>query len=457
MGIPCYFSYILRKYPYIITPLHGKFDNLYMDSNSIIYDMASTMDASCTTFETTLIDLVCKRIDYYLSLIQPKRVIIAFDGVPPMAKIKQQRERRYKSWIMPTDKKWNTLQITPGTAFMNQLDVSLRDYFKTYPQKYSYFKLSTSVEDGEGEHKIFSFIREHPDFHHSQNTLVYGLDSDLIILSLNHLKYGNIKLLREAPAFMLDDKELHLLDVTKLADGIVKLIGDKITDYIFMTLLLGNDFMPHFPALNLRTNGFDTLLQTYKECIKPEERLVDEGIHWDVFERFVLALSKKEEIIMIKEYLYRNKMKVDVSTEEKKKNNLPMLHREIEHYICPIKKGWESRYYSVLLKEDISKICKNYIQMIQWNMNYYTTGCTDWSIKYNYMYPPLLIDLAKQIVPVEPTVNHTKMASTELLHYVLPPPFHHYIPEQESSNAPYPKLVWAYCRYSWESHVQFNE
>jgi hypothetical protein len=43
MGIPSYFSYLLRKHPYIITALQPA-DNLYLDSNSIIYDMVSSMD-----------------------------------------------------------------------------------------------------------------------------------------------------------------------------------------------------------------------------------------------------------------------------------------------------------------------------------------------------------------------------------------------------------------------------
>jgi 5'-3' exoribonuclease 1 len=456
MGIPSYFSYIIRKHPYIITRLQQA-DNLYLDSNSIIYDMVASLEV-CT--EEILAKAVCEKIDYYLKLINPKRVIIAFDGVPPMAKIKQQRERRYKSWIMPSKScKWNTLQITPGTSFMTYLDRALNKHFANYAPNYEHFQLSTSVEAGEGEHKIFAHIRSHPELHRSCKTLVYGLDSDLIVLGLNHLQYGEIRLLREAPAFMLDDRELHVLDLPKLAEGICEIIGPtKLPDYIFMTLLLGNDFMPHFPALNLRTNGFDTLLKTYTSCMSPTQHLFDKEIQWDQVARFIKLLGTREHSIMVKEYLARNKLKVDTSTEEKKEMNLPLLQREMEHTICPIRPGWEKRYYDTLFKEtNIEVICKNYTDMLQWNMQYYTTGCMDWSIKYKYMYPPLLTDLWKNI-PVQTihTYNQTILTPSELLRYVLPPLYHDYIPGGSSQESIKPKLVWAYCRYTWESHVDFH-
>ena len=257
MGIPSYFSYLLRRYPYIITSVQ-KADNLYLDSNSIIYDMASTI-TDTSHFESTLIQKVCDKIDGYLSLIGPKRVFIAFDGVPPMAKIHQQRDRRYKSWVIQSMGKptgWNTMQITPGTSFMNEMNRQLHLHFKHHAQRYESFQLSTSQDPGEGEHKLFQWIRDNPQLHANQKTLIYGLDSDLIILSLHHLHYGEIRLLREAPSFMLSDRELHVLDVPKLAESIRDVIGEtKLSDYIFMTLFLGNDFMPHFPALNIRTTG----------------------------------------------------------------------------------------------------------------------------------------------------------------------------------------------------------
>ncbi len=457
MGIPSYFSYLLRKHPYIITALQQA-DNLYLDSNSIIYDMVSSMK---DVDESLLIQMVCEKIDSYLSLVKPKRVFIAFDGIPPMAKIKQQKDRRFKSWIQQTMSNapmgWNTMQITPGTSFMNTLDTKLHAYFKSHASRYESFQLSTSKEPGEGEHKLFSWIRDHPNLHKDQKTLIYGLDSDLIILSLHHLQYGEIRLLREAPAFMLQDRELHVLDVPKLADSIRELIGEtKLSDYIFMTLFLGNDFMPHFPSLNLRTTGFDTLFRTYTSTVKENEHLFDGEIQWPIVQKFVEALALQEENIIIKEYHARNRYQVDSSTEEKRQQNLPMLQREKEHFICPTKKGWQERYYDSFFTAKKTDICKEYVDILVWNMQYYTTGCTHWKLYYSFMYPPLLEDLAK-CIPLSHTLEvcEERFNERELLMYVLPPIYYRFIPEGVSVKSVMPTLEWSYCRYTWESHVRY--
>ena len=38
-----------------------------------------------------------------------------------------------------------------------------------------------------------------------------------------------------------------------------------IKDYMFMCFFLGNDFMPHFPSVNIRKGGIDKVLDIYEE------------------------------------------------------------------------------------------------------------------------------------------------------------------------------------------------
>jgi 5'-3' exonuclease len=79
---------------------------------------------------------VILKIEEYIKLVNPSETIyIAFDGVAPVAKLNQQRCRRYKSHYQNQMKKsiyknsqadaWNTASITPGTKFMNKLNENI--------------------------------------------------------------------------------------------------------------------------------------------------------------------------------------------------------------------------------------------------------------------------------------------------------------------------------------------
>ena len=208
MGIPSFFSYIIKNHPEIIKQIANNnfdFNNFYLDSNSIIYDSIRQIEYNNNdnTFEELLIKKVCEKIDEYIKIISPNGIIyIAFDGVAPVAKMEQQRTRRYKSCFEGRLKEkigiegsisWNKTAITPGTQFMNKLDKYIHNHYRNSEKKFGVKKIiiSTSTEVGEGEHKIFQFIRNNPNLH-KKNTLVYGLDADLIMLGLNHLPVADI-------------------------------------------------------------------------------------------------------------------------------------------------------------------------------------------------------------------------------------------------------------------------
>jgi 5'-3' exoribonuclease 1 len=510
MGIPSYFSYIVKNHRTIIKRLDKntvKINNLYMDCNSIIYDAVYKINFS--KLDDTDVSVICSnvfsKIDEYIALLQPDtNVFIAFDGVAPVAKLEQQRQRRYKSAYQAEITKtifkntkpdaWNTAAITPGSEFMVNLNSKIRQRY-TDPAKYGVKNLILSPSDrsGEGEHKLFEYIRNFPEQHNNNTTVIYGLDADLIMLSINHLPISKqIYLFRETPEFIksidseLEPNQTYLLDIPELSSTIMTNMSNgvgtvnRVYDYIFICFFLGNDFMPHFPSINIRTGGIDKMLNAYKATIGPSEFLTDgTKIYWKNVRKLVQFLANLEEANLKTEASLRDKRensRMPETTPEdrlKKFEALPTYDRVIEKYINPHSSNWQARYYKTLFDVEIDEmrkkqICTNYLEGLEWTMRYYTSGCPDWRWCYNYNYPPLLEDLIHHIPYFDTTFigANDRKPVTEMtqLCYVLPKQSLHMIPKKIHDKVRESgwyksdcEFVWAYCRYFWECHVQLPE
>ncbi len=500
MGIPSYYSYIIKNHPNIFKRLSKnlKFEYLYLDSNSIIYDSIKLVDYTTDTdlFETTLIDKVYHKILQYIELFNnPTNVVVAFDGVAPFAKLEQQRTRRYKSqYIDPiiakihkdNTPKWSTAAITPGTQFMNKLNTTLNGKFSTNKN----ILYMGSDTPGEGEHKLFQHLRE-SKINLDSNILVYGLDADLIMLGLNHLTYcRNIFLYRETPTYInslnnaLDKEDDYVLELSTLGEAIIYNMTDsynkeKMYDYIFLGLMLGNDFMPHFPAINIRTNGIDILLNHYSSTIKNDEIIFNgKEINWKLFRKLIQSLADNEYDYLTEEYKQRSRLEkrqLPTKTPKEKENKLmsmPIYERQVEKYINPKCNMWENRYYKTLFNTYITDvklkaICKNYLEGLEWNCLYYTSGCPDWNWKYKYHYPPLLTDLIKHIPYFNTRFiknkNPDPLPELVQLAYVLPRSKLHLLPftlyEKVKNKNWYSddlEFKWSFCKYLWEAHIVFE-
>ena len=511
MGIPSYFSYIIKNHAKLVKKLSKNtipVNNLYLDCNSIIYDAVHNIDFTKLVISDidTIINSVCCKIDEYFFQLKPNNIVyIAFDGVAPVAKLEQQRSRRYKSLYQNNISKsifkdakpdpWNTTAITPGTIFMKKLNECVRRKYNE-PKKYNIdsFVLSPSDKYGEGEHKLFEFIRQFPELHKDKNTVIYGLDADLIMLSINHLPVSeNIYLFRETPHFIksinseLEPDESYIIDIPELAkiitldmnNGVEQKIN-RVYDYIFLCFFLGNDFMPHFPSVNIRTGGVDKMMNAYKATIGNTNEILTDGkkIYWNNVRKIVQYLANLEEENIQMETKVRDRREKqempDITPEDKFKkfDSIPQYDRALEKYINPFKSNWQHRYYKCLFDVDIDEtrrkqICTNYLEGLEWTMKYYTTGCPDWRWCYNYNYPPLFSDLLRFIPVFDATFVANKIAKpvSELvqLAYVLPKQSLHLLPEKLYENLIKNRknwydadcdFVWAYSRYFWESHVQ---
>tara|TARA_R110002074_G_scaffold226521_1_gene398092 strand:+ start:558 stop:2312 length:1755 start_codon:yes stop_codon:yes gene_type:complete len=562
MGIPSYFGYLIKNHNNIFKKLSHleNVDNFYIDANAIIYNSIKCsldyFDLNKITyekeiFEEKLIDNTIIKLKYLIKLIKPKNnVIIAFDGPAPLAKVHQQKTRRFKnSYLNKKFSKgfsWDTCAISPGTQFMKKLDNKLEKHFDEETCKL--FRLSKiilfpSCEIGEGEHKIFSYIRSNINQHKNFTTVIYGLDADLIMLSLTHLQYTKeIYLYRDSLTTdnqhnkgkintnnqnnvnqnNVNQNDNNFFKINDLAVEIINILTENyathdlhseenkqlIDDYIFMCFMLGNDFMPHFPALNIRLNAIDKLIKVYNQYFyKKNTRLiynllldnkVDNNskdieindlkykINNKNFKEFVRILAENEENFLIN--LETNRIKFENNfkrnnvidlNDENILNNLPIFERNIEKYINPNEHKWERRYYYALFNLDLElddqqfnnelrKIVNNYLEILVWTLNYYNDECINWRLHYKYNYPPLLSDLYKFI----PYFDNEIILQRELNPYhsicglvnIIPPTSYYLLPNniQEYMNKHFDaekydinsmNFVYAYSRYFWESHI----
>jgi 5'-3' exoribonuclease 1 len=557
MGIPSYFAHVLKKYPHVIKRLSELpcINNLYLDCNGMVYDVVHQMQytpENIAAYEAEMLQRICESIDACIAILRPiSSVFIAFDGVAPVAKLNQQRERRYKSWYLgemeaqrrreivsarstqtgsgksktstfkvePPKPAWNTSAITPGTKFMNALHDKLAEYYDTtnksalnarYNLSGAGIIVSSSKEPGEGEHKLFEYIRDHAAEHADMTTVIYGLDADLIMLCMSHLHISRgIYLYRETPEFVksinvvLDEKERYFMDIPEFATAIVQHVitssapnpmaaKNKVMDYIFMCFMLGNDFMPHFPALNIRTTGIATIMEAYRATIGSNETIIqihlnEYVIHWPNYKKLVAHLAAQELTLIRKEHGTRDRQARHMRDSDKDDDvmhdvmMLPMTQRDVERDINPFQPGWETRYYSALCDMHgaidptaVAALCRNYLEGMEWTFRYYTRGCVDWKWTYANHYPPLLADLVHHIPETHDPTNAFSFLQVKpkepirdvvQLCYVLPRASHALLPPSveralmrssmkdrytdDGSN----NFKWAYCKFFWECHT----
>ncbi len=504
MGIPSYFSYVIKEHRNIIKKLQNiNYNNLYLDSNSIIYDAIRNIEYTHQEeYEDKIIEYVIEKINSLIKIVNAKKVLITFDGVAPFAKLNQQKTRRYKSWvnneIFQKKSNWDRCSITPGTNFMNKLDKKIEKYYKDNLKNINVVYSGTSIP-GEGEHKIFEHIRENIEYHKKNDTVIYGLDSDLIMLTLNHLYISkNLFLFRETPEFIksidktLDPNSYYVMDINRMSEAIYNLISKDnsnsdihmyVKDYIFLCFFIGNDFVPHHPAINIRTTGIELLIDVYRKILRPNEHLTNgKIIYWKnvrkcINELYILEHESICDYITWKENLKEKSIgKINNCKElEERLNMVPTLDITTEQYVNPNIFYWQERYYSKLFhfkktEERIKQVCINFLETLEWTMKYYSIGCIDWKFYYKYNHAPLFEDLIKYIPHLNQHMIETKEKQVYhplvQLSFVLPKQSLHLLPlniknmllenYNENYRTDYP-IEWGFCRYFWESHILFPD
>lgn len=452
MGIPAFAKTITSKYPHIIThTIQTQCGRLFLDLNCAIHPVAQRAmqhyknDAS---YEKSVIHNVIHYIQKIVSFVKPQQLMfVAIDGIPPRAKMHQQRKRRYMSaWRKDVIKgktgidpfPWDTNAITPGTVFMNKLSAGLHEHFATTPYPFSVV-LRDSNTHGEGEAKIMEYIRttEVKPLPRSHD-IIYGLDADLIMLSLASIRQQGedarppIYLLREPTHYDVRQcaRPFLYFDIRLLYNCIEREMGkNRVWDYVALCFLLGNDFLPPLSHLKIKNGGIDKILKAYSVIIG-DDYLVspteDAKLNLDVLTRILEHMKETEDVeIQEAEKIY---FKETECRFPKTNDPVQRVSHELDVYpmknkapsVKPEKSGWRPTYYQLLFKthdiKDINDICLNYLEGIVWTHAYYfTRECLSHDWVYRYEYSPTIVDLNNYLLSLESNqaLTHVKSSIAE--------------------------------------------
>ncbi|KAI5191349.1 5'-3' exoribonuclease 1 [Nematocida sp. AWRm77] len=314
MGIPRFFKMLTERYP-LSMELHKEtkdagYDNFYIDMNGIIH--IQTHDNNKSTKEELWVHYhqrVCKYMDSLVQLVKPSSLLfISVDGPVCRMKMNQQRSRRF----LKTEEEQTAFDpncISPGTAFMESLQnamlVFIEEKRRTDPL---WSKLTVVLSGhrvpGEGEHKIVSYIRNTQSSSVNRRHCIYGMDADLILLTLL-TAMPHFSILREELDVRNKKTErfifLHthiIRDYIALETGFYKSkegLLRAVDDIVFIMTLFGNDFLPGMFSL---LDAFDDILVLYGRYIRVSKRhLHNRGeIDWYALERFLEEIVAYEKV-----------------------------------------------------------------------------------------------------------------------------------------------------------------
>jgi len=402
MGIPYYFYHLTKKYNNImIDKLPSDISIYAIDFNGIIHPEAHK-ELDNPNKQQLFINL-WNKINYYNDTYNPDKLLICIDGVAPLAKIIQQRKRRYlsiyKNKIDDIDIKWDTNAISTGTQFMNNLDEFIETQIKK--ENKLNFILNGSKKEGEGEHKIFDYFK---DIDNSKAIIINGLDADLIILSLIS-GLSNIYLMRENKTDIIyvsiDNLKFALLSELKTKWSSIDNDIDIIESYCVMCSILGNDFIPHILTLNIKNNGLNKLINITSKAIEKTDALVKNNkINKNCLTLIFTAIAENEEnelLTQISSGISKKPTDFTLKSQEFALKNKDKLLNEI--YSNNSK--WRYNYYKSLFDINIntdsslvSIMVSNFIKGIYWTYNYYKKYDLDLEWFYPYNYPPTTRDIS---------------------------------------------------------------
>jgi 5'-3' exonuclease len=413
----------------------SKYRQLYIDFNSVIHGCAREISEGGgpvidkVEHESRIIKSCIDHVDHLIRMTKPSELVyIAIDGKPPRGKMHQQRQRRFMAASRTSE--WDTNAVTPGTAFMRNLTASLQDEASHRSRDLPRWIVSGSDESGEGEQKILHHARSHAG--RGCRAMIYGLDADLILLSITFLQQqvGSVlHIVREqemrGPLQIVDTAEIlrHVTDEMKIDAN-----GPSAREFTALCALLGNDFVPALPGLRIRDGGIDAIVKAYRTVrgqgsgnLASEGPACLGGYNPSTLCAILEILSRNEGIAIADaerthaEARIRALGKKNKNDESHATEMFPLLEGYDGISVRAAEPGWRPRYYRKLFgwggtPRSVRSLCIEYIASLAWSASYMSHDgahpgkCISEGWYYPHAYPPTALDMHMMLASISPQV-----------------------------------------------------
>lgn len=402
--------------------INTKCDYFCIDMNSIIHQKYNEFLMKEESYRDNIYEYIYKSICELIKKYKPiKKTIICIDGVAPLAKLNQQKMRRYRHMIFNDGTMlYNPNEISPGTQFMKELSKYLHDYM----DKDKNVILSDNSCVGEGEQKIFKYLKE--KINENDDIFIYGLDSDLFLLS--YILNSNITLILDRNG---DIDYFNINEFKTITNGIYSY------DLVFLISLFGNDFIPDSPILSLYGNLND-VLQIYYIYYKNTNQYICPNGYININNLYIIfEMLKQYELKKIME----KKNNINFDTLIENINDIKIVNKQIDEIIennkSMINKNdmnyndFMNNYYinklNITNKYKLNNVINMYLRMLQWVILYYKyNDPPSWMLSYNKQFSPFYCDITDYIykyyykLKLNEYKKNEPLKECEQLLYILP-------------------------------------
>ena len=324
-------------------------DYLFFDLNEIIHEISHSKTENILYLlkekdDEEIYSKICEYIKQTIEFINPKNIMIALDGVSPMAKINGQLCSRaikgaekckeiqeFMAYFNVRELYYfDQNKISPCTDFMINLEEYLKKYFNENSSLWLDKKIIISGSNipGEAENKIMEKIREvkeNINDYSSKKYCIISNDSDCILYSLLTHEPNIVLLTRNPDNYNYDfefrnDNNLlfnEAIFISCLREYLeneflqIKTSSNFIfnkerfyDDFVLLCLLLGTDFLPEIMTLDQYGEVYNMILESYKNyIIKNENYLTKNGrINFSRYIDFIKELCLYEEDFIINKF-----------------------------------------------------------------------------------------------------------------------------------------------------------